>query len=45
MKQAQAAPMGREYRVSNDSAWPLRDSEGRTWVERKRIKESEKAAA
>jgi hypothetical protein len=30
----QAAPMGRPYRVSSDSAWPVRGADGRTFAER-----------
>lgn len=26
-------PMGKPYRVSSDSAWPLRRADGRTWAE------------
>ena len=38
---AQAAPMGKTYRVSSESAWPLRGVDGLTWAERK-AKEQEK---
>lgn len=31
----QAAPMGKAYRVSSDSAWPLRGLDGLTFAERK----------
>jgi hypothetical protein len=30
-----AAPMGRNHRVSPQSAWPLRGADGLTWAERK----------
>jgi hypothetical protein len=35
IKTPQAAPLGRKHRVSSDSAWPLRDLNGKTWAERK----------
>ena len=35
IKPAQAAPMGKTHRVSSDSAWPLRGSDGLTFAERK----------
>jgi hypothetical protein len=35
IKPQQAAPIGRKHRVSSDSAWPLRDINGKTWAERK----------
>lgn len=28
-----AAPIGRNHRVSSDSAWPLRRADGKTWAE------------
>ena len=28
------APLGRNYRISSDAAWPLRDADGRTFAER-----------
>lgn len=34
----QAAPRGRGYRISSDSAWPLRGADGRTFAERKGIR-------
>jgi hypothetical protein len=34
IKPQQAAPMGRKYRVSSDSAWPLRGLDGKTFAER-----------
>jgi hypothetical protein len=39
IKPAQAAPMGKPYRVSSDSAFPLRNSEGLTFAEAKRRRE------
>ena len=41
IKPAQAAPMGKNHRVSSDSAWPLRNSEGLTFADAKRRKEQE----
>jgi hypothetical protein len=41
IKPQQAAPMGRKYRVSSESAWPLRDLNGKTWAEAKRRREQE----
>ncbi len=35
IKPAQAAPMGKNHRVSSDSAWPLRGADGLTFAERK----------
>jgi hypothetical protein len=32
----QAAPMGKTYRVSSDSAWPLRGLDGKTFAERRK---------
>ena len=32
----QAAPMGKSYRVSSDSAWPLRGLDGKTFAERRK---------
>jgi hypothetical protein len=31
----QIAPMGKTYRISSDTAWPLRDAQGRTFAEAK----------
>jgi hypothetical protein len=42
IKPQQAAPMGRKYRVSSDSAWPLRDLNGKTFAERRNEKEQSK---
>jgi hypothetical protein len=41
IKPQQAAPMGRKYRVSSESAWPLRGLDGKTWAEAKRRREQE----
>jgi hypothetical protein len=41
IKQAQAAPLGKTYRVSSESAFPLRNSEGLTFAEAKRRREQE----
>ena len=38
----QAAPLGRKYRVSSESAWPLRGLDGKTWAERRKEKEQGK---
>lgn len=35
IKAKQAAPMGKTYRVSSDSAWPLRGLDGKTYAERR----------
>ena len=34
-----AAPIGRNHRVSPQSAWPLRNSDGLTFAEAKRLRE------
>lgn len=39
IKPQQAAPIGRKGRVSSDNAWPLRNSEGLTFAEAKRLRE------
>ena len=39
IKPAQSAPLGKPYRVSSDSAFPLRNSEGLTFAEAKRRRE------
>jgi hypothetical protein len=39
IKAQQAAPMGKPYRVSSDSAFPLRNSQGLTFAEAKRLRE------
>lgn len=36
---AQAAPMGKTYRVSSESAWPLRGADGKTFAERRKERE------
>jgi hypothetical protein len=40
---AQAAPLGKPYRVSSDSAFPLRNSEGLTFAEAKRRREQDQS--
>jgi len=39
IKAQQAAPLGKPYRVSSDSAFPLRNSDGLTFAEAKRRRE------
>ena len=39
---AQAAPMGKTYRVSSESAWPLRGADGKTFAERRKEQEKSK---
>jgi hypothetical protein len=39
---AQAAPLGRTYRVSSDRAWPLRGADGKTFAERRKEQEQSK---
>jgi len=39
IKPAQAAPMGKNHRVSSDSAWPLRGADGKTFAERRKEQE------
>jgi hypothetical protein len=39
IKPQQAAPLGRNHRVSSDRAWPLRNSAGLTFAEAKRLRE------
>ena len=41
MKTAQNAPLGRKHRVSSDNAWPLRNADGLTFAEAKRLREQE----
>lgn len=41
MKPKQAAPMGRNHRVSSDSAWPLRGIDGKTFAERRKEQEQQ----
>lgn len=36
IKPQQAAPMGRKYRISSESAWPLRGLDGKTFAERRK---------
>lgn len=38
----QAAPLGRKYRVSSESAWPLRGLDGKTFAERRKEREQGK---
>jgi hypothetical protein len=42
IKTPQAAPLGRKYRVSSDSAWPLKALDGKTWAQRHKEKEQRK---
>jgi hypothetical protein len=44
IKPAQAAPMGKKYRISSDSAsvWPLRGADGKTFAERRKEQEQSK---
>lgn len=42
IKAKQAAPIGKTYRVSSESAWPLRGVDGLTFAER-RAKEQEQS--
>ena len=39
MKAKQAAPLGRNYRVSSESAFPLRGIDGKTCAERRKEQE------
>jgi hypothetical protein len=41
IKAQQAAPMGKSYRVSSDGAWPLRGLDGKTFAERRAMREKE----
>ena len=43
IKPQQAAPLGRKGRVSSDNAWPLRNSQGLTFAEAKRLREQEQS--
>jgi hypothetical protein len=43
IKAQQAAPMGKPYRVSSDSAFPLRNSDGLTFAEAKRLREQKQS--
>ena len=40
---AQNAPLGRKHRVSSDNAWPLRNADGLTFAEAKRLREQEQS--
>jgi len=42
IKAQQAAPLGKKYRVSSDSAWPLRGLDGKTFAERRKEREQNK---
>ena len=42
IKTPQAAPIGRKYRISSESAWPLRGLDGKTFAERRKEKEQGK---
>lgn len=37
------APMGLKHRISPQSAWPLRNSDGLTFAEAKRLREREES--
>lgn len=41
-KIAQVAPRGRAYRVSSESAFPLRGADGKTFAERRKEREKSK---
>lgn len=41
IKAQQAAPMGKQYRVSSQSAFPLRGADGKTFAERRAEREKE----
>ena len=43
IKPQQAAPIGRKHRVSSDSAWPLRGLDGKTFAERRAMREKEQS--
>ena len=43
IKPKQAAPMGKKYRVSSENAWPLRNADGLTFAEAKRLREQEQS--
>jgi len=43
IKSKQAAPMGKKYRVSSESAWPVRNADGLTFAEAKRLREQEQS--
>jgi hypothetical protein len=45
IKPQQAAPMGKKYRISSDSAsvWPLRGPDGKTFAERRAEREKEQS--
>jgi hypothetical protein len=39
MNAPQSAPMGKTYRVSSDSVFPLRGADGKTFAERRKERE------
>ena len=43
IKMAQIAPINRAYRVSSESAFPLRGADGKTFAERRKEREQGKA--
>jgi len=43
IKPAQAAPLGKTYRVSSENAWPLRGLDGKTFAERRAEREKEQS--
>jgi hypothetical protein len=42
MNAPQSAPMGKTYRVSSDSVFPLRGADGKTFAERRKEREQGK---
>jgi len=42
IKTQQAAPLGKNHRVSSESAWPLRGVDGKTFAERRKEQEQGK---
>ena len=43
IKAAQAAPLGKTYRVSSENAWPLRGLDGKTFAQRRAEREKEQS--
>jgi hypothetical protein len=43
IKAAQAAPLGKTYRVSSENAWPLKGLDGKTFAERRAEREKEQS--
>lgn len=43
IKSKQAAPLGKNHRVSSESAWPLRGIDGKTFAERRKEQEQEQS--